>query len=93
MDDHYVEAHTPTGSAIVLMRFSAAIADLGTHGLQVHRSYWASYRHMRRLVRKEARTYLHLTGGKEIPVSRTYLAAVRTAVSDSENAGPANPVE
>ena len=80
VDDHYVEAHTPAGSAIVLMPFSAAIADLGDLGLQVHRSYWASYRHMQRLVRKEARTYLHLTGGTEIPVSRTYLAAVRTAV-------------
>ena len=93
MDDHYVEAHTPAGSAIVLMPFSAAIADLGDRGLQVHRSYWASYRHMQRLVRKEARTYLHLTGAKEIPVSRTYLAAVRAALSDFETAGPANPVD
>jgi len=93
VDDHYVEAHTPAGSAIVLLPFSAAIADLGDRGLQVHRSYWASFRHMRRLVRKEARTYLHLTGGTEIPVSRTYLAAVRTAVSGSETAGPTNPVE
>ena len=40
VDDHYVEAHTSAGSAIVLIRFSAAIADLGDHGLQVHRSYW-----------------------------------------------------
>ena len=74
------------------MRFSAAIADLGNRGLQVHRSYWASHRHMRRLVRKEARTYLHLTGGKEIPVSRTYLAAVRATLSASETAGQASIV-
>jgi DNA-binding LytR/AlgR family response regulator len=45
---------------------------------------------MRRLVRKEARTYLHLTGGHEIPVSRTYLSAVRAALSDADE--PRRPI-
>ena len=92
VDDHYVEAHTPAGSAIVLMSFSGAIADLDDYGLQVHRSYWVAYRHMQRLVQQEGRTYLRLTGGHEIPVSRTYLAAARTALGRSASAGQPNLV-
>jgi DNA-binding LytR/AlgR family response regulator len=50
-------------------------------GMQVHRSYWASYDHMNRLVRREGRMLLRLTDDREVPVSRPYLKAVRAVLS------------
>ena len=84
VDDHYVKAHTPAGSAIVLMRFADAVAELSGHGLQVHRSYWVASRYLKRLAQKDGRTVLRLTTGHEVPVSRTYLAAVRSALREVE---------
>lgn len=78
--DHYVEAFTTAGSTLVLIRFVDAIAELeGAGGLRVHRSYWVASRHVARVARRHGRTTLRLTGGHEVPVSRTYLAAVRAA--------------
>ena len=82
MIDHYVKAHTGAGSAIILMRFADAVAELNDHGLQVHRSYWVARRFLKRLVQKDGRTVLRLSSGQEIPVSRTYLTAVRAAVRE-----------
>ena len=84
VDDHYVKAHTPAGSAIVLMRFADAVAELSGHGLQVHRSYWVASRYLKRLAQKDGRTVLRLTTGHEVPVSRTYLTAVRSALREVE---------
>ena len=84
VDDHYVKAHTPAGSAIVLMRFADAVAELSGHGLQVHRSYWVASRYLERLAQKDGRTALRLTTGHEVPVSRTYLTAVRCAMREVE---------
>jgi len=78
--DHYVEAVTTAGSTLVLMRFVDAVAELdGTDGLRVHRSYWVARRHVASAARRHGRTVLRLTGGHEVPVSRTYMAAVRAA--------------
>jgi hypothetical protein len=91
VDDHYVEAHTRTGSAILLMRFSDACAELSDRGLQVHRSYWVAKRYMKRLVRRDGRTVLRLLTGEEIPVSRTYLAAARAVCRQVDLDAPAGP--
>ena len=78
--DHYVEAFTTAGSTLVLMRFADAVAELdGAGGLRVHRSYWVARRHVEGAERRDGRTTLRLTGGHEVPVSRTYMAAVRAA--------------
>ena len=78
--DHYVEAFTTAGSTLVLMRFADAVAELdGAGGLRVHRSYWVARRHVEDALRQDGRTTLRLTGGHEVPVSRTYMAAVRAA--------------
>ena len=78
--DHYVEAFTTSGSALILMRFSDAVSELdGADGLQVHRSYWVARAHVTAVVRRKDRTILRLTGDHEVPVSRGYLAAVRAA--------------
>ena len=78
--DHYVEAFTTEGSTLVLMRFVDAVAELdGAGGLRVHRSYWVARQHVEGVARRNGRTTLQLTGGHEVPVSRTYMAAVRAA--------------
>ena len=78
--DHYVEAFTTAGSTLVLMRFVDAVAELdGAGGMRVHRSYWVARRHVAGTARRRGRTTLRLTGGHEVPVSRTYLAGVRAA--------------
>ena len=84
VEDHYVKAFTPAGSGLILMKFADAVAELSAHGLQVHRSYWVSRRYMKRVIPKDGRTILRLTTGQEIPVSRTYLRAVRAALGDPE---------
>ena len=83
---HYVNVVTSAGSGALLMRFADAVAELGDQGMQVHRSYWVARRHVVGIERRAERTVLLLTGGEEVPVSRTYLAAVREAL-------PANSVE
>ena len=77
---HYVNVVTTAGSGALLMRFADAVAELGDQGMQVHRSYWVARRHVVGIKRRAERTVLLLTGGEEVPVSRTYLAAVREAV-------------
>lgn len=91
MNDHYVEAVTAAGSKIILMRFTDAVAELAGMGLQVHRSYWVSYRHLVRLTRDRHRRYLELAGAHKIPVSRTYISAVRLAAEGLAAGGKNHP--
>ena len=85
---HYVEVIASDGADVILMRLADAVDALGGVGMRVHRSYWASYTHMDRLVRREGRVRLHLTGDREIPVSRPYLKAVRAALADQPTPPP-----
>ena len=80
MDDHYVNVYTTGGSCLILMRFADAVAELGGLGMQVHRSHWVARRHMLATVRRDGRTMLRVTGGRNVPVSRPYLPAVRAAL-------------
>ena len=77
VDGHYIDVMTTTGSAVVMMSLADAVADLGDLGMQVHRSYWIAHDHVRDTVRRDNRTMLRLTGGHRVPVSDTYLPAVR----------------
>ena len=77
---HYINVVTTTGSCLILMRFADAMAALGDLGLQVHRSYWVAYRHITGILRRDERTLVRVTGQHELPVSRTHLTAVRSAV-------------
>ena len=79
---HYVEAVASAGSAIIMMRFTDAASELGTQGMRIHRSYWAAYQHMTGLRRRDRRTLLCLSGGHELPISRSLLAAVRSAIEE-----------
>lgn len=80
MSDHYVEVFTTAGHTVLLMRFADAMAELEGLGMRVHRSYWVGNNHSERLVRRGRRRFLRLTGGHDVPVSRTYLASVEAAL-------------
>jgi len=80
VQDHYVEVVTAKGAELILLRLSDAMAEVGaTPGLQVHRSHWVALDAVASARRDGARAILTLTTGAEIPVSRTYLPAVRDA--------------
>lgn len=80
MSDHYVEVVTAAGRCAILMRFADAVAELGGKGIRVHRSYWVAYRHVNGWARRNQRPVLRLDGDHVVPVSRTYLGAVRAAL-------------
>jgi hypothetical protein len=80
MEDHYLRVHTRRGSDPLLLRLSDAVAELGpVIGRQVHRSHWVARQAVSSVERDGYRTWLVLTTGMKIPVSRTYLPALREA--------------
>ncbi len=80
VQDHYVEVVTTRGRDLVLMRLSDAIAEAeGVAGLQVHRSHWVAIDQVRGARRQGDGAVLTLSDGREVPVSRARLRAVRAA--------------
>ena len=78
MEDHYVRAHGPAGSALILMRMRDAVAELdGLPGLQVHRSWWVAGDAVQRVETQDGRIRLRLVNGMSVPVARTQIGAVR----------------
>ncbi len=78
--DHYVEVRTDKGHAMLLMRFTDAMAETeGVDGLQVHRSHWVALNQVRTARRAGDRAVLGMSDGRDIPVSRTYVKAIRAA--------------
>jgi hypothetical protein len=87
MQDHYVRAETRLGSAMVLMRFSDAVAELGSAGMQVHRSWWVARDAVASLHREGKRTRLRLVNGAAVPVSSAFLPQVREALGRGPGEG------
>jgi len=79
-DDHYLRLHTSQGADLILMRLSDAIAELeGIEGAQTHRSWWVAREGVEDARRFDGRAALTLKDGAEVPVSRTYVRALRQA--------------
>ena len=79
-EDHYLRVHTSVGSDMILYRMADALAGLeGADGLQVHRSYWVAGKAVASAAQDGKRVSLKLENGLVVPVSRTYLPAVRKA--------------
>ncbi len=77
-EDHYIRAVTDQGSTLILMRFSDALAELdGLDGERIHRSHWVAADAVMRIARDSGRLSVHLTDGRQLPVSRQYGPAVR----------------
>jgi hypothetical protein len=80
VQDHYVEVATTRGQALLLMRLSDAIRETApTEGLQVHRSHWVATGQVRAARRERARAVLTMSDGRDIPVSRSNIPAVKEA--------------
>lgn len=78
-EDHYLRVTTKLGNDLILFRLSDAIAELDPRlGQQVHRSYWVARQAVSSVVRGQ-RTILVLVNGAKVPVSRTFLPALREA--------------
>ena len=79
-EDHYLRVTTEIGHDLILFRLSDAIAELDPAlGQQVHRSYWVARRAVAKVERDDSRTWLVLSNGAKVPVSRTYLPELRRA--------------
>ena len=77
-EDHYLRLHTSKGQDLILLRLADAIAELdGIEGAQVHRSWWVAREAITAAKRGDGRATLTLRDGSEVPVSRTYAAALR----------------
>lgn len=76
--DHYVEVATTKGREMLLMRLRDAIGETGDiDGLQVHRSHWIATEQLQAVKRDRDRAILTMSDGVEIPVSRSYMPAIR----------------
>lgn len=79
-EDHYLRVTTEIGHDLILFRLSDAVAELDPAlGQQVHRSFWVARRAVTKVERDESRTWLVLSNGAKVPVSQTYLPALRQA--------------
>lgn len=80
MEDHYVRAHGPDTSALILLRMRDAETELaGVDGMRVHRSWWVARGAVEKVIRDGRGTKLRLTNGLEPPVARDRVAALRSA--------------
>ncbi len=79
-EDHYLRIHTTAGSDLILFRLKDALAELdGADGMQVHRSYWVARDAIEAIERKGRKVILVLKNGLHVPVSESFLPAVRDA--------------
>jgi hypothetical protein len=80
VEDHYVDIVTERGKTLVLMRLADAIKETWpVPGLQVHRSHWVARAAVVRAHKSDGKVLLQLTNGMWLPVSRSYLPAVKRA--------------
>lgn len=80
VQDHYVEVTTDKGKSLILMRLSDAITEtIESSGLQIHRSHWVAIEAVKAVHRRNGKVVLETLAGTELPVSRSYMAAVREA--------------
>ncbi len=80
MEDHYVRAHGPDTSVLILLRMRDAEEELaGYDGLRVHRSWWVARRAVEQILRTGRNVTLRLDGGLEAPVARDRIRALESA--------------
>lgn len=77
-EDHYLRVYTTMGDSLILMRLYDAIEALdGIEGSQVHRSWWVAKSAITDTVRKDGRPQFKLQNGLLVPISRTFIKALR----------------
>ena len=79
-EDHYVRVTTAAGETLVLMRLGDAMREAAeVPGLQVHRSHWVARGAVRGVRRSGDGALVTLMSGREVPVSRRFMPALRQA--------------
>lgn len=79
-EDHYVRAIGEQRETLVLVRLRDAITELApVKGEQVHRSWWVARAALADVRREGRAVILVLTNGREVPVARDKVAALRRA--------------
>jgi len=80
VEDHYVSAQTDKGEDMALMRLADAMREVEeTRGTQVHRSHWAAFDQVVKVMKHGDRATLYMTTGAEIPVSRSNMPKLKDA--------------
>ena len=80
VSDHYVEVTSTKGQELILLRLSDAMSECeGVVGMQVHRSHWVATKHVASARRAGDRAILTMSDGRDIPVSRSYVPAIKAA--------------
>jgi hypothetical protein len=80
MDDHYLKVHTDKGNHMLLMRLKDALLKLEEFpGLQTHRSWWVASDAVVSVNKQNRKMTLLLINHIEVPVSRTFVDAVKAA--------------
>ena len=76
-DLHYLNVWTIAGRTTVLGNLRDVVADLGSMGMQVHRSHWVAHVHVRRIVGTAGDAACILSNELRVPISRRRWKAVR----------------
>ncbi|TCT35265.1 LytTR family DNA-binding domain-containing protein [Martelella mediterranea] len=80
VSDHYVDVVTSAGREMLLMRLKDAIDETApVEGLRIHRSHWVALEAVAEVAREDGRIVVVTSAGARLPVSRTYLPALREA--------------
>lgn len=81
MDDHYLKVHTDKGHHMILMRFKDALVFLEDYpGVQTHRSWWVAIDAVLKQEKTGRKLSLQLTNQQQVPVSRSFLAHVKSVL-------------
>lgn len=78
----YLRVWTTRGNALVLGSLQDVEEGEGAGGMRVHRSWWVSARHVRRIRRSGEAASCELSDGREVPVSRRRKAEVLARFGD-----------
>lgn len=77
-EEHYVRVYTEQGAELVHCRFGDAVDSMPDElGLQVHRSWWVADGSVVSAKRGSRRWQLNIRGDVSVPVSDSYVQAVR----------------
>ncbi|MEM7568572.1 MAG: LytTR family DNA-binding domain-containing protein [Pseudomonadota bacterium] len=83
-EQHYTVVRTTTGSACFLYALRDAISELeqaGYQGIQCHRSAWVCLDHAKSIRHDGQKSWVELTDGSRVPISRRRRVAVKQALA------------
>lgn len=79
MEDHYVRAHRPGGSELILMPLGRAIEAMRVDGLRTHRSWWVASHAVATVEGTPRSMRVQLTNGVVAPVARSAVVHLKAA--------------